>query len=96
MIDTGTRRGSRPRSACASTTGLGQHVLLYPERGLELSDTAAEIAQLCTGELSAAAIVERLHARHDNEPRARIEAEVLTFLAELEARGLLAPAEAGA
>jgi coenzyme PQQ biosynthesis protein PqqD len=72
----------------------GKHVLLYPERGLELSATAAEIARLCTGELSAAAIVDSLHARHDAEPRARIEAEVLAFLAELEARGLLAPAEA--
>ena len=73
----------------------GKHVLLYPERGLELSETAAEIAQLCTGELCAAAIVDRLHARHGSEPRARIEAEVLAFLAELGARGLLAVAEAG-
>jgi len=68
----------------------GKHVLLYPERGLELSDTAAEIARLLTGQNSVAAIVDHLCARHAAEPRARIEAEALAFLGELAARRLLA------
>jgi len=67
-----------------------RHVLLYPERGLELSDTAAQIARLLTGENSVAAIVDQLCARHAAEPRARIEAEALAFLGELAARRLLA------
>jgi coenzyme PQQ biosynthesis protein PqqD len=91
--------GARPRLARKARLRFdargGKEVLLYPERGLELSVTAAEIVRLCTGELTVAAIVDHLHARHGAEPRARIEAEVLAFLGELEARGLLAPAVEG-
>lgn len=68
----------------------GKHVLLYPERGLELSDTAAAIARRCTGEESVAAIVDGLLASHGGAPREQIEAEVMAFLRQLEERGLLA------
>jgi coenzyme PQQ biosynthesis protein PqqD len=91
--------GARPRLARKARLRFdersGKDILLYPERGLELSATAAEIVRLCTGELTVAAIVDRLHALHGAEPRPRIEAEVLAFLGELEARGLLAPAAEG-
>ena len=36
----------------------GKQFLLYPERGLELSDSAARIVQLCVGERAVAAIVD--------------------------------------
>jgi pyrroloquinoline quinone biosynthesis protein D len=67
----------------------GKHVLLYPERGLELGDSAAEIALLCTGNDTVAGIVDHLAARHPGEDRARIDADVTAFLTALEERGLL-------
>jgi len=67
----------------------GIHVLLYPERGLELSDSAARVAALAGEGLTAAAVVDRLAAAHPDEPRARIEADVMAFLRQLEERGLL-------
>jgi coenzyme PQQ biosynthesis protein PqqD len=71
----------------------GKQVLLYPERGLELSDSAARIAALCGEGLTAAAIAARIAAAHPGEPPARIEAEVLAFLRQLDDRGLLDPTE---
>jgi coenzyme PQQ biosynthesis protein PqqD len=71
----------------------GKHVLLYPERGLELSESAARIAQLCSGgDRTARGIVDELAAAAGDEPRARIESDVMAFLQVLEDRGLLVPA----
>jgi hypothetical protein len=64
-------------------------MLLYPERGLELSESAAGIAKLCKGELTVTAIVQRLAAAHADADHRRIEGEVLTFLRSLDERGLL-------
>jgi coenzyme PQQ biosynthesis protein PqqD len=66
----------------------GRQMLLYPERGLELSDSAARIAALCREDRTVTAIVDELVAVVD-APRARIEADVLSFLRQLEERGLL-------
>jgi coenzyme PQQ biosynthesis protein PqqD len=67
----------------------GKTMLLYPERGLELSETAAAIATTCARGATVGAIVGALCARFAGEPRDRIEAEVTTFLSALEERGLL-------
>jgi hypothetical protein len=67
----------------------GKQMLLYPERGLELSATAARVAALCGEGLTAAAIVERTVAAYPDDPPARIEAEVMDFLRALDERGLL-------
>jgi coenzyme PQQ biosynthesis protein PqqD len=74
----------------------GRAVLLYPERGLELSDSAARIVALCAEERTVATIVDDLCTAHAAEPRDRIESEVIAFLAALEERGLLAIATAAA
>jgi pyrroloquinoline quinone biosynthesis protein D len=66
-----------------------QQVLLYPEKGLVLNRTGSSIAELCTGEHSVDAIVERLVQEHEKGDRAVIEPEVLAFLEALLARGLL-------
>ena len=66
----------------------GRRVLLYPERGLILSETAAEIVERCTGEHSVAQIVDALAEKY-GAPREAIEADVLAFLGELDDRGLL-------
>jgi coenzyme PQQ biosynthesis protein PqqD len=70
----------------------GRQMLLYPERGLELSDSAARIAVLCREDGTVNAIVDALVSVVD-APRARIEADVLSFLRQLEERGLLVVSE---
>jgi coenzyme PQQ biosynthesis protein PqqD len=65
-----------------------RYMLLYPEKGLVLNPTAADIAQLCTGEHSVGAIVEQLAAKYGKEAPV-IEREVMGFLSALSERGLL-------
>ena len=68
----------------------GKQVLLYPERGLELNETAARVAALCTEERTVAEVLDQVAAAADaSTPRARIDAEVLAFLHALADRGLL-------
>jgi coenzyme PQQ biosynthesis protein PqqD len=66
-----------------------RYMLLYPERGLVLNPTAADIVQLCTGEHTVGAIVERLAEKYATKPREAIEQEVLAFLDLMAARGLV-------
>jgi coenzyme PQQ biosynthesis protein PqqD len=65
-----------------------RYMLLYPERGLVLNPTAADVAQLCTGEHTVGAIVARLAAKYGQDV-ATVEREVLSFLAALTERGLV-------
>ena len=69
----------------------GRQMLLYPEKGLDLNDTAARVADLCREERAVRDIVERMVAAAIDSPTARrqIEEEVLAFLRALEDRGLL-------
>ena len=84
---------ARPRLAAKARLRFDRkstrYMLLYPERGLVLNPTAADIVQLCTGEHTVGAIVERLAAKYASEPREAIEREVLTFLDAMAARGLV-------
>jgi len=66
-----------------------RYLLLYPEKGLELNPTAADIVQLCTGEHTIAEIAERLADKYSKQPRAAIEGEMQAFLAALAERGLV-------
>jgi pyrroloquinoline quinone biosynthesis protein D len=78
-----------------------RYLLLYPEKGMQLNATAADIVQLCTGEHTVAEIVTRLAEKYAPQPPEMIEREVHTFLDALSARALLtsdgaAPPEASA
>ncbi len=66
-----------------------KYLLLYPERGLLLNATAADIVQLCTGEHTVEGIIARLAAKYPGQRREDIEREVLDFLGEIARRGLL-------
>ena len=66
-----------------------RYMLLYPERGLVLNPTAADIVQLCTGEHTVEAIVQRLADKYTSQPREAIAQEVQTFLDVMAARGLV-------
>lgn len=84
--------GSRPRIASKARLRYDRKtnrtMLLYPEKGLVLNPTAAEIAKLCTGEQSVAEIVARLATQYGKDA-AEIESEVMKFLTALAERGLL-------
>ena len=66
-----------------------RYLLLYPERGLVLNPTAADVVQLCTGEHTVGAIVDRLAAKYASQPREDVEREILAFLAQMAERGLI-------
>ena len=66
-----------------------RHLVLYPERGLILTPTAADVIQLCTGTHTVADIVDRLAVKYAPQPRETVEREVLTFLVNMADRGLI-------
>ena len=84
---------SRPRLASKARLRkdrvTGKSLLLYPERGLALNDTAAEILALCTGEATVGEIIEALVGKYGEEKRAALAAEVRAFLQSLAERNLL-------
>ena len=67
----------------------GKHMLLYPERGLLLNATAAEIVQRCTGEHTVEGIVDQLAEKFPGKAREEMEAEVMVFLGQMHSRGLV-------
>jgi pyrroloquinoline quinone biosynthesis protein D len=67
----------------------GRHLLLYPERGMELNATGVAILELCDGQATVSDIIATLVRRYATTPPAVVESEVLAFLAALHARALL-------
>lgn len=65
----------------------GQHMLMYPERGLALNDSAKMIVERCDGTRSVAQIVIELDALAGKS----VETDVLTVLEDLQKKGLLEP-----
>jgi len=68
-----------------------RHVLLSPERGLSLSETATEIVRLCDGTRTASGVVLACVERYASDAGARekIEADVRLMIGELLSRGLV-------
>jgi coenzyme PQQ biosynthesis protein PqqD len=85
--------GARPRLADKARIRFDRKtertLLLYPEKGLELNPTAADIARLCTGEHTLTEMVDRLVDKYPRQPRSDIEREMLAFLDVLGERGLV-------
>ena len=85
-------RDTRPRIAAKARLRYDRkaerYMLLYPEKGMVLNPTAADIAKLCTGEHSVGAIVDQLASKYAKEATV-IEREVMGFLSALAERGLL-------
>jgi pyrroloquinoline quinone biosynthesis protein E len=67
----------------------GGAVLLGPERGLRLSDTAAATIGLCDGTRTIDEIVDALTARYEGALRSRVEDDVRALLADLRSRVLV-------
>ena len=87
-------RGQRPRLAAKARLRLdapsGRHMLVYPERGMLLNATAAEVVQLCTGERSVDEIIAALQLKFSAAPPEQVEREVIALLDALAERGLIA------
>jgi pyrroloquinoline quinone biosynthesis protein D len=66
-----------------------QHMLLYPERGLVLSPTAADVVALLDAAREVGAIVEELVGKYGESKRADIAKDVLDLLRDLADRGLI-------
>lgn len=67
----------------------GHHWLLYPERGLQLSQSAAAIVALCTGDKTLDEMVTELHASAAAASRDQVARDVQDFLCALRDRGLV-------
>lgn len=67
----------------------GRHLLLYPETGLELNDTATAIVRLCTGESTIDDMVDHLSRFYDGASPGEIRRAVHECLGILADRGLL-------
>lgn len=77
-------RESKPRLASKARLRWDRHdkkyLLLYPERGLVLNETASAVVRLLDGEKTIGAIARELGGSDD---------EIIGFLERLRARGLL-------
>ena len=89
MIDRATRVCLARHVRMRDDPRTGRPMLLAPERGLELNPTGARIAVLCREERTAGEIIDRLVLDSDGATARQIEDEVLSFLRQLEERGLL-------
>lgn len=69
-----------------------RYMLLYPERGLLLNPTAADVLQRCDGERTVGSIVAEL-ARQYGHDVPKVEREVLDFLQTMADRGLVQATE---
>jgi coenzyme PQQ biosynthesis protein PqqD len=71
----------------------GGHMIIYPERGLALNESAAEIAKRCDGTRSVRQITDEIAAAVTPAPsdKAAIERDVVLFLEQLAQKGLLEP-----
>src|SRR6185369_15383931 len=88
---------SRPRLARTARLRFDRKterwMLLFPEKGMALNATGADILRLCTGDPSLTEIAERLAVRYGREAGA-VERDVLDFLAAMAVRGLVEDGEA--
>ena len=89
MIDAALKPALSSKARLRFDRHAQRYMLLYPEKGLVLNETGAEIAKLCTGEHSVAEIAERLSARWPEVARERIDAELDAFLHALLERALI-------
>jgi coenzyme PQQ biosynthesis protein PqqD len=67
----------------------GTPLLLYPERALELNESACEIIELCDGTHSLDQIVALVRERHPKDAPETIRAGVTRVIDELAKRALL-------
>ncbi len=82
-VDAGLMEAGRPRLLPKARLRFdqvrGRHVLLLPERAVILSETAAEILQLCDGGRTGSELIQTLQRKY---PGAELGGDVAEFLGE--------------
>ena len=89
MIDPSARPCLAAKARLRFDRQSGKWLLLYPERGMELSASASEILRLCDGERTLAEIVEQLSARFEGAPPDILLRDVNAFLESMIERALV-------
>jgi pyrroloquinoline quinone biosynthesis protein D len=89
MIPAGARPQLASKARLRFDRHTARHMLVYPDRGMELNASAAAILELCTGERSVAEIVDTLHARAATAAREDVERDVCAFLQSMLERRLI-------
>ena len=87
MIALDARPRLAPKARLRVDAKTGETLLLYPERGLALNATGAEILGLCTGERCVREIIDALAERHGSHES--LSDDVRAFLTRLADRNLL-------
>ena len=90
MIDTASVLRLAPRARLRFDRHRQQHMLLYPERGLMLSPTAADVLALLGETRAVGTIIEEMVRKYGEAHRAAIARDVLELLRDLADRGLVA------
>lgn len=82
---------SQPRLAagCRWATQGTERVLLYPEGMLRIQGTGQTVLELCDGKRAVAQIVEELAGRYNGADPAKIQADVASFLGELQQKRIV-------
>jgi len=88
MISSSTRPRLASKARLRFDRKSTRYMLLYPEKGLVLNSTSADILKLCTGEHTVAAIVQQLAEKYSKDAP-EVEPEVVAFLRTMADRGLL-------
>jgi pyrroloquinoline quinone biosynthesis protein D len=89
MISTECRPRLAPKARLRFDRKGQRFMLLYPEKGLVLSDTATAILRLCTGDHTVDEIVDQLAARFAGSARLEVARDVTAFLESMTDRGLV-------
>lgn len=88
MISAESKPRLAPKARLRFDKQSSRYMLLYPERGLVLNPTAADVLQRCTGERTVHSIVEELAQKYGHQIPA-VEKEVMDFLRTMADRGLV-------
>jgi coenzyme PQQ biosynthesis protein PqqD len=89
MIEVATIVRLAPKARLHFDRHTRRHLLLYPERGLALNQSASDVLLQCVEGCRVADIIEQLVAKYGEEQRAAIGEDVLALLRTLAERGLL-------
>jgi coenzyme PQQ biosynthesis protein PqqD len=89
MIPPDAKPALAPKARLRFDRTSGGYLLLYPERGLALNPTAANILKLCDGALTVDGMVEKLQVEYVDRSAEELRRDVLEFLEEMARRGLV-------
>ncbi len=89
MIDPSARPRLAPKARLKADSKSGRTLLLYPEAGLQLNATSAEVLRRCDGARTVGAIVSELCTAYAPTPPDTVAREIDELLQRLVDRGLV-------